>query len=86
VPKCHWLFESDDQGFRLQSHVGVHGQGNGVVQRAQGRTRRGRLAAGRCASQRSTVASGAVVVPASRDLDLDYWIFGLTLSDEEGQG
>jgi hypothetical protein len=36
--------------------------------------------------QRSTVASGAVVAPASRDLDLDYWIFGLTLSDEEGQG
>lgn len=30
------------------------------------------------------VASGPVVVPASRDLD--YWIFGLTLSDEEGQG
>lgn len=22
--------------------------------------------------------------PASRDLDLDYWVFGLTLSDEEG--
>jgi hypothetical protein len=33
---------------------------------------------------RSTVASGAVVVPAGRDLD--YGIFGLTLSDEEGQG
>jgi len=27
-----------------------------------------------------------MVVPASRDLDLDYWIFGLTLSHEEGQG
>jgi len=26
-----------------------------------------------------------MVVPASRDPDLDYWIFGLTLSDEEGQ-
>jgi hypothetical protein len=25
------------------------------------------------------------VVPASRDLDLDYWIFVLTLSDEEDQ-
>jgi hypothetical protein len=36
--------------------------------------------------QRSTVAAGAVIVPASRDLDLDYWTFGLTLSDEEGQG
>jgi hypothetical protein len=36
--------------------------------------------------QRPTVASGAVVVPASRDLDLlGYWIFGFTLSDE-GQG
>jgi hypothetical protein len=35
---------------------------------------------------RPTVASGAVVVPAGRDLDLDYGIFGLTLSDEEGQG
>jgi hypothetical protein len=35
---------------------------------------------------RFTVASGAVVVPAGRDLDLDYWIFGITLSDEEGQG
>jgi hypothetical protein len=32
------------------------------------------------------VASSAVAVPASRDPDLDYWIFGLTLSDEEGQG
>lgn len=33
------------------------------------------------------MASGAVVVPASRDLDLPgYWIFGFTLSDEEGQG
>jgi hypothetical protein len=55
-----------------------------------GRTRRGCLAAVRCARpdfiQRSAVASGAVVVPASRYLDLDYWIFGLTLSDEEGQG
>ncbi len=27
--------------------------------------------------QRSTVAFGAAVVPASRDRDLDYWIFGL---------
>jgi len=35
---------------------------------------------------RPTVASGAVVVSAGRDLDLDYWISGLTLSDEEGQG
>jgi hypothetical protein len=35
---------------------------------------------------RLTVASGAVVVLAGRDLDLDYWIFGLTQSDEEGQG
>lgn len=32
------------------------------------------------------MGSGAVVVPASRDLDLGYRIFGLTLSDEEGQG
>jgi hypothetical protein len=55
-----------------------------------GRTRHGRLAAVRCATpdfiQRSAVASGAVVAPASRNLDLDYWIFGLALSDEEGQG
>jgi hypothetical protein len=36
--------------------------------------------------QRSTVASGAVIVSASRDLDLDYWAFGLTLSDEERHG
>jgi hypothetical protein len=31
------------------------------------------------------VASGAVVAPTSRDLDLlGYWIFGFTVSDEEG--
>jgi hypothetical protein len=36
--------------------------------------------------QRSKVASGAVVISASQDLDLGYWIFGLALSDEEGQG
>jgi hypothetical protein len=57
---------------------------------APGRTRRGRLAAVRCARpdfiQRSTVASGAVAVPASRDLDLEYLVFGLTLSDEVDQG
>jgi hypothetical protein len=35
--------------------------------------------------KRSTVASGAVVVPARRELDLDYWIFSLTLSDDEAQ-
>jgi hypothetical protein len=29
------------------------------------------------------LASGAVVVPASRNLDLSYWIFGLMLSDEK---
>ena len=33
---------------------------------------------------RPTVASGAVVVSAGRDLDLDYGIFGFTLSAEEG--
>jgi hypothetical protein len=33
-----------------------------------------------------TDRTGAVVVPATRDFDLDYWVFGLTLSDEEGQG
>jgi hypothetical protein len=31
------------------------------------------------------LASGAVVAPASRDLGLRHWIFGLTLSDEEGE-
>jgi len=31
------------------------------------------------------VASRAVVVPAGRDLGLDYWIFGLTLSDENAR-
>jgi hypothetical protein len=36
-------------------------------------------------SGRSTVTSVGVVVPVSRDLDLDYRIFGLTLSDEEGR-
>ena len=41
---------------------------------------------GRSVYLRPTVASGAVVVSAGRDLDLDYGIFGLTLSDEEGQG
>jgi hypothetical protein len=50
-----------------------------------------RLAAVCCAGpdsiQRPTVASGAVVVPASRDPGLlGYWIFGFTLSDEGGQG
>lgn len=43
-------------------------------------------APGQAFIQRSEVASGAVVVPAGRGLDLDYWVFGLTLSDEEGQG
>jgi len=35
---------------------------------------------------RPTVASGVVVVSAGPDLDLDHWISGLTLSDEEGPG
>jgi hypothetical protein len=43
-------------------------------------------APGQAFIQRSEVAFGAVVVPAGRGLDLDYWVFGLTLSDEEGQG
>src|SRR5258708_32107310 len=67
-----------------------HTARNHAAYSAPGRTRRGRLAAVRCARpdsiQRSTVASGAVVVPARRDLDPDYWISALTLSDEEGQG
>jgi hypothetical protein len=48
---------------------------------APGRPRRGRLAAVRCARpdfiQRSTMGAGAMIVQASGDLDLDYWIFAL---------